>query len=118
MSYDVDIIDPHTKEVVSIEKKHDLRGGIFVVGGTRELTYNITYNYCVNYDACLFSIHDLNKKTIKETMGKLKEVEYKLQGKPDDNYWKSSDGNAKKAVQDLITLSELAPSEECLWSVN
>ena len=39
--------------------------------------------------------------------------------KPDADYWKACDGNAKKALQDLVTLTDLAiadyPDDELLW---
>ena len=39
--------------------------------------------------------------------------------KPDADYWKACDGNAKKALQNLVALTDLAitdyPDDEMLW---
>ena len=45
MSYDINLLDPITKEVVEINDAHFLRGGTYKMGGSKELTLNITYNY-------------------------------------------------------------------------
>ena len=45
MSYDINLLDPITKEVIEINDAHFLRGGTYKVGGSKELTLNITYNY-------------------------------------------------------------------------
>ena len=45
MSYDISLCDPVTNEVLETEEPHQIMGGTFAVGGTRELWLNITYNY-------------------------------------------------------------------------
>ena len=45
MSYDIELLDPITKEVVEINDAHFLRGGTYKLGGSTELSLNITYNY-------------------------------------------------------------------------
>ena len=45
MSYDIDLLDPITKEVIEINDAHFLRGGTYKIGGSTELSLNITYNY-------------------------------------------------------------------------
>ena len=45
MSYDIRIVDKETKMPIMLENKHDIIGGTYAVGGTRELWLNITYNY-------------------------------------------------------------------------
>ena len=45
MSYDINLLDPITKEVIEINDAHFLRGGTYKMGGSTELSLNMTYNY-------------------------------------------------------------------------
>ena len=44
MSYDINLLDPITKEVIEINDTHLLRGATYKIGGSKELTLTITYN--------------------------------------------------------------------------
>ena len=44
MSYDIHLNDPVTKQTLELDDPHFMRGGTYVVGGTKELCLNITYN--------------------------------------------------------------------------
>ena len=44
MSYDVSLIDPISKKVIETDSKHFMFGGNECIGGTKELSLNITYN--------------------------------------------------------------------------
>lgn len=45
MSYDISLIDPVSKETLCAEFEHEMTGGTYAVGGTKELWLNVTYNY-------------------------------------------------------------------------
>lgn len=45
MSYDISLCDPVSREVLSTDEKHQMCGGTYAVGGTREMWLNITWNY-------------------------------------------------------------------------
>ncbi len=45
MSYDIDLVDPVSGERLEAEEPHQMRGGTYAMGGTRELSLNMTYNY-------------------------------------------------------------------------
>lgn len=45
MSYDIYLKDPVTKEVIEFDEKHEMKGGMYAIGGTKEAWLNITYNY-------------------------------------------------------------------------
>ena len=45
MSYDIRLVDPVTKEPLHTKVNHDMRGGMYDMGGTTELWLNITWNY-------------------------------------------------------------------------
>ena len=45
MSYDLSLLDPVTREVLTLDEPHQMRGGTYQEGGTREARLNVTYNY-------------------------------------------------------------------------
>jgi hypothetical protein len=45
MSYDINLSDPVTGETLRTDAPHQIRGGTYALGGTREMWVNITYNY-------------------------------------------------------------------------
>ena len=45
MSYDLHLLDPHTKEPLEAEEPHQLRGGTYEVGGPAALHLNVSNNY-------------------------------------------------------------------------
>lgn len=45
MSYDISLNDPVTGERLCAEFEHEMTGGTYAVGGTKELWLNVTYNY-------------------------------------------------------------------------
>lgn len=49
MSYDIRLVDPVTKEQLYSDVAHDMRGGMYAIGGTTELWLNITWNYAHYY---------------------------------------------------------------------
>lgn len=45
MSYDINLLDPVTKDTIILESTHQIRGGMYAIGGTQKAWLNITYNY-------------------------------------------------------------------------
>ncbi len=45
MSYDIELVDPVTKEPVELDEPHHMRGGTYAIGGTPHAHLNVTYNY-------------------------------------------------------------------------
>jgi hypothetical protein len=45
MSYDIYLNDPVTKSVIELDGSHEIRGGMYQMGGCREAWLNVTYNY-------------------------------------------------------------------------
>lgn len=45
MSYDIRLVEPTTKETITIDTPHHMRGGTYCIGGSNELSLNITWNY-------------------------------------------------------------------------
>ena len=109
MSYDVDFCDPVSKKVIELDELHFMRGGTYAIGGTKELTLNITFNYSENYSKNNFSIKDLDGKTALDAIPELERVISELGDEVDHDYWKPTDGNAKKALIQLLTMCRMRP---------
>ena len=111
MSYDISLHDPETGDIVLLPEKHNLRGGTYAVGGTHAAELNITYNYSPYFYQTLGSegIHSLYGKTGWEAMPLLAQAVNTLGTETDNDYWKSTPGNAGKALRDLLTLCQAAP---------
>lgn len=109
MSYDVDFCDPVSKKVIELDEPHFMRGGTYAIGGTKELTLNITFNYSENYSKHNFSIKDLDGKPALDVIPELERVIALLGDDVSDDYWKPTDGNAKKALIQLLTMCKMRP---------
>lgn len=109
MSYDVDFVDPVSKEIIELDEPHFMRGGTYAVGGTKHLSLNITYNYAENYHPHGFSICDLDGKTALEVIPELERVIAALGDETDPDYWKPVDGNAKRALKQLLVMAKMRP---------
>lgn len=86
-----------------------LAGGVLAA---IDILDNVTYNYASHY--CRFidaeeGIRWLYGKTGAETLPKLEEAIYALAGDVDDDYWKPTEGNARRALTVLATWATLYP---------
>lgn len=111
MSYDIYICDDSGK-TLHAESPHVLTGGTYAMGGTNELWLNITYNYAPIFRRVLgeSGIRSIYGKLVSDTLPTLREAASKLEGAPYRDYWAPTDGNAKKALLDLVALGEMAPT--------
>lgn len=108
MSYDIYIVDK-TGAVMQADKQHLLRGGTFAAGGTTELWLNVTYNYSGIIGKVLDGgLRSLDGKTVAETLTTLAYAAGKLGEDEDPDYWKPTEGNARRALLDLIALGSKA----------
>lgn len=116
MSYDIELCDPVTKEVLTLDAPHDMRGGTYAIGGTTEAWLNITYNYGKFYrEHCptegLRSIYGM---TGAESIPYLQSMIATIQRNHPDcetspDYWAAVPGNAIKPLHQLIALARLRP---------
>ena len=112
MSYDIKLVDPVSKQVIELAFPHFLRGGTYAVNGTEELWLNVTYNYSKFF----YQFID-NKKGIRAIYGKsgaesipiLESAINNLKDDITDNYWDSTEGNAKSALIQLLTMAKMRP---------
>ena len=110
MSYDIDLCDPVTKQVLILDDAHDMRGGTYCVGGTQVACLNITYNYSPHYERLgEKGIRSIYGKTGADSIPMLQLAIDSLGNDVDPNYWKATEGNAKRALLQLVALAKLRP---------
>ena len=112
MSYDIRLSDPITKETIEFDQKHHMIGGTYCVGGTTEAWINITYNYAKYYYQHIDEgegIRFLYGKTGAETIPILEDTIEKLGNDVSDDYWEATEGNAKRALYQLLSIAKMRP---------
>lgn len=111
MSYDISLVDPVTRETLEVESPHQMRGGTYVLGGTTEAWLNITYNYGRFYREVFGEkgIRTIYGMTGAESIPVIKAAMDKLGDDVDPDYWKPTQGNAKKALAGLLALAQMRP---------
>lgn len=113
MSYDILLIDPSTDEVLETDTPHQ-GGGTTTLGGTTECSLNVTYNYAPHFYRLIdpeSGIRWLYGKTAAETTDRLREAISQLDpGSIDSDYWNPSEGNARCALEHLLSFALAHPS--------
>ena len=109
MSYDISLVDPITKKTLQLDAPHQMRGGTYCVGGTREARLNVTYNYRVPLYKALGEegIRIIYDKTGAESLPLLTAAIKQLGDDVDENYWEATEGNTKRALLQLVALANL-----------
>lgn len=132
MSYDIYLEDPVTGEMLELAAPHHMRGGTYAVGGTTNARLNVTYNYAPLFSR-VFEPLDKPRPSAPEWMHNLGDGKpvlgvrtiYGLTGAEslpvldraiaalgndvDADYWKPTEGNAKRALVQLRALAFLRP---------
>jgi len=112
MSYDINLLDPITKEVIQLDSPHQIKGGNYALGGTTEAWLNVTYNYSEHFYK---TMGDKGVRTIygmagAEAIPILEKAISQLKDDVDDNdYWHSTEGNAKRALLGLLAFAKMRP---------
>jgi hypothetical protein len=111
MSYDLSLRDPVSGEELELDEPHFMRGGTYCVSGDRALALNITYNY---YPCFWWSIGENGIRTIYGMSGAasipvLQKAISLLGDDVDEDYWKPTQGNAKRALCQLVALAMMRP---------
>ena len=111
MSYDINLLDPVTKNVIQLDEPHQLHGGTYAVGGTKEAWLNVTYNYGEHFRSVL---GDKGIRLIYGMSGasSLPVLEKAISSLKDDvssDYWAPTEGNAKAALAKLKSLAQMRP---------
>lgn len=113
MSYDISLRDPITGECLCTDEPHFMRGGMYAVGGTTELWLNVTYNYADHYyrddvfgEKGIRTIYGL---TGAESIPILEKAANALGDDISDDYWESTEGNAKRPLLQLLAMAKMRP---------
>lgn len=110
MSYDISLLDPITKQTIHFETPHVIRGGTYAPNGTTEAWLNITYNYHPHFMRLgKNGIRTIYGMTGAESIPLLKEAIASLGDDVDIDYWKCTEGNAKRALLGLLAFAQLRP---------
>lgn len=139
MSYYISLVDPVTKDVLTLDENQQIEVGPYAIGGTRESSLNITYNYSAIFQKVLvrenkniqitesdaksilmgdFSYEDYEEQigiriiygmSGAESISVLEKAISQLSGDTDPDYWKATEGNAKHALGYLLELAKLRP---------
>lgn len=116
MSYDIELIDPLTKKPVELDTPHHMRGGTYALGGTTSAYLNVTYNYAAIFHRVLGNegIRTIYGKSGAESIQLLEGAAAQLGDDVDADYWKATEGNAKRALLQLAALAKMRP--DAVWT--
>lgn len=116
MGYDLRLCDANSGVTLEVDQPHSYCGGTYAIGGTTECWLSVTYNYYGIFRRVLGNdgIEALYGLTGGESIPLLEQAISQLQGEPDKNYWRATDGNARRALEDLLGLAHLRP--EGVWT--
>lgn len=111
MSYDIYLNDPVTGQTLDLDEAHHMRGGTYQMGGSQRAWLNVTYNYAPHFYRLLGEegIRSIYGKTGAETVKPLTEAAGQLGDDVDPDYWKPTEGNAKRALLQLAALASMRP---------
>lgn len=111
MSYDISLVDPVSREELQLDTPHFMRGGTYAVGGTTNASLNITYNYADQFHKVFpeKGIRQIYGMSGADSIPVLEAAISKLGDDVDEDYWKSTEGNAKRALEQLLALAKMRP---------
>lgn len=93
-----------------LDTPHHMRGGTYAVGGEQRAHINITYNYAKHYSAVgpngIRSIYGL---TGAASIPVLQGAIAQLGDEVSQDYWEATEGNAKRALYQLLALAQMRP---------
>ena len=105
MSYDIDLVDPVSKEVLQVENPHFMKGGTYQVGGSSELS--LTPSTTPSEDKT--GVRSLYGMTALEAIPYLERAVSQLADDVSSDYWEPTEGNVKKALIQLLTMCRMRP---------
>lgn len=119
MSYDINLLNPITKEIIEINDAHFIRGGTYQMDGSTKLSLNITYNYSeflhrvlqpkITPSECETGIRSLYGMTALKAIPILENAISNLKDDVDSSYWKPTEGNTKRALNNLLNMCKMRP---------
>jgi len=117
MSYNISLLDPVTKDTLMLDEPHQFIGDLYIAAGC-VLWLNVTWNYASHFYRLLGEkgIRVIYGMTGAESIPVLQKAADQLQDDVDRDYWQATEGNAKRALLNLIEMAKLRP--DGIWSGN
>jgi hypothetical protein len=119
MSYDMYLVDKKTGETVKLETPEHFGGGMYALGGSKEMYFNVTYNYSDLFELAfgVGGIKVLEGVRAVDSIPLIAEGLKKLPGSdgPDDDYWQPTPGNVRLAMATMIRMAAMAP--DAVWKI-
>jgi len=111
MSYDIALHEPVTGDVIELDDTHHIKGSNYVIGGTRDAWLSVTYNYSKHFRKVMGDdgIRTIYSMTGAESIPVIEDAISQLGDDATDDYWESTEGNAKKALKGLLVFAKLRP---------
>jgi len=111
MSYDIELVDPVSREVLTLDVPHHMRGGTYCLGGESRAHLNVTYNYSEHFYRTLGEkgIRTIYGMTGAASIPVLEQAAAMLGADTDPDYWKPTEGNARRALHQLSALASMRP---------
>ena len=111
VSYDIELIDPVSRETIVFDTPHEMRGGTYALNGSREAWLNVTYNFGTHFYRVFGEdgIRSLYGKSGAESIPILSAAIEQLGDETDPDYWKATEGNAKRPLIQLRAMAQLRP---------
>lgn len=115
MSWWVYLMDGN--EIAELPDAWDLQGGTYALGGTDTAELNVTYNYSRFFYRVLGEggLRGLHGKPARETLPLIEQGIKRLKGDASEDYWEATEGNARKALEQMKAMSLALP--ECVWEI-
>ena len=116
VSYDIKLTCPVTGATLELDEPHQMKGGTYAIDGNKDAALNITYNYAEHFYRVFLEIQfsragirSIYGLTGAESIPVLQMAIAKLKDDVDQDYWKPTEGNAKKALTQLLALAKMRP---------
>ena len=115
MSYDVSL--QYSDDTVAQVTPH-YEGGTICLGGEAFATMSVTYNYAKHFAEVIgeFGIRNLDGMKAIDTIPILKLGVQKLGTERDEDYWKTTPGNAGYALSVMLSWAQQCPN--AVWHIN
>lgn len=110
MSYDIQLNNPVTGRVLMLCLPHHIPGCTVQIHGTRQARLSVTYNYTPIFNRVFDGgILSLSGMTGDRSILALRAAISKLDNNEDKDYWKPTEGNAKRVLFGLMFLAIMEP---------
>lgn len=113
MSWWISLVDKNKRTIDTDTVRTE--GGTYVLGGSSEATLNVTYNYRKH-----FNFREVDGLSAVEADKIMCAANEKLGDDEDEDYWKATEGNVKRAITTLIEFAEYAMLHniDCIFQVH